>query len=89
MTGWTRTGDGWAFNVDGTDAAAGFSLPRLELHSSTQGWQCLCLLADGRSRRTRGPTESISAAKRATVEEARAVLGAEYAGVLDALLELR
>jgi len=89
MIGWARTGDGWALNVDGTDAAMGFSLPRLELHSSAQGWQCLCLLADGRSHKTRGPTGSISAAKRATVEEARALLGAEYASVLDELLQLR
>jgi hypothetical protein len=89
MTGWARTGDGWALNVDGSDAATQFSLPRLELHSSAQGWQCLCLLAHGRSHQTRGSTGSTSAAKRATVEEARVVLGAEYAGVLDELLELR
>jgi hypothetical protein len=88
MTGWARTADGWAFNVDGTDAAMGFSLPRLELHSSAQGWQCHCLLTDGRSHRTRGPTGSIAAAKQTTIEEARTVLGAEYAGVLDELLEL-
>jgi len=89
MTCWARTDDGWAFNVDGTDAAAGFSLPRLELHSSAQGWQCLCLLPDGRSHKACGPTGSIAAAKRTTVEEARAVLGAEYAGALGALLEPR
>lgn len=86
MTGWVRTGDGWALNVDGSDAAKRFSLPRLELHSSAQGWECLCLLADGRSHRTRGPRGSTSSAKRTTVEEARNVLGAEYAGVLDELL---
>lgn len=89
MTGWARTGDGWALNVDGTDAATRFSLPRLELHSSAQGWQCFCLLAHGGSHQTRGPTGSTSAAKRATVEEARVVLGAEYADVLDELLDLR
>ena len=86
MTGWARTSEGWALNLDGSDAAAQFSLPRLELRSSADGWQCLCLLADGRARELRGPVGSISAARRTTVEEARSVLGPEYAGVLDALL---
>jgi hypothetical protein len=88
MTGWARTGDGWALNVDGTDAATRFSLPRLELHSSGQGWECRCLLPGGGAHRTRGARGSAAAAKRATVEEARGVLGVEYASVLDELLAL-
>lgn len=89
MTGWARTADGWALNVDGTDAAAQFSLPRLELHSSAQGWQGICLSAHGRSHAVRGAAESIAAAKRATIEEARGLLGSEYADQLEELLERR
>jgi hypothetical protein len=86
MKGWARTGDGWALNLDGSDAAAGFSLPRLELHSSPTGWQCVCHLADGTSHRPRGQAESTSSAKGAVLREARSLLGSGYAGVLDELL---
>jgi len=85
MKGWARTGDGWALNLDGSDAAAGLSLPRLELHASPTGWQCVCHLADGRSHRPTCPMESTSAAKGAALREARSVLGSGYAGVLDEL----
>ena len=86
MKGWARTIDGWALNLDGSDAAAGFSLPRLELHTGPAGWQCVCHLADGTSHRPRCSAESISAAKGAALREARSFLGAGYAGVVDALL---
>lgn len=86
MKGWARTEDGWALNLDGSDAAAGFSFPRLELHASPAGWQCVCHLADGTSCHPRCPAESTSAAKRAALREARSVLGSAYAGVLDGLL---
>lgn len=89
MVTWTRTGEGWAVNLDGTDATSRFALPRLELRSSPEGWQCMCLLADGRSHRIRGAVGSLQAARRTTVEEARAVLGAEYGPALDALLAAR
>lgn len=89
MTAWARTADGWALNLDGSDAGAGFSLPRLELHSSARGWQGVCLLPGGGTHDTVGPTGSAAAAKRATLEEARAVLGAEYARVVDELLTIR
>jgi hypothetical protein len=85
MTSWARTIDGWAANLDGSDAATRFSLPRLELHSSARGWECVCLLAQGRSHQPRGPVGSAPAAKRTLVEEARALLGPEYAPVLDEL----
>ncbi len=86
MKGWARTGDGWAVNLDGSDAAAGFSLPRIELHASPAGWECVCHLADGRSHRPRCRMESTSGAKGAALRESRSVLGAGYAGVLDGLL---
>ncbi len=89
MLDWAKTTDGWALNLDGTDAATGFSLPRLELHSSPRGWECLCLLADGRSHRPRGAMDSTPSAKRAVIEQARAVLGSPYATVLDEMLRGR
>jgi hypothetical protein len=85
MLAWARTGEGWALNLDGTDAAAEFSFPRLELHSSPRGWLCLCRLANGTSHRL-GPLGTTPAAKRAALEQARSVLGPPYAGVLDQLL---
>jgi hypothetical protein len=48
MTRWSRIADGWAVNLDGTDAALVFSLPRVEVHSSPRGWQSSCFLEDGR-----------------------------------------
>jgi hypothetical protein len=86
MIGWAKTTDGWALNVDGTDAATRFAFPRLELHCGARGWQCRCLLANGTSHGVRGPSASLTSAKRATLERARAVLGAAYAGALDELL---
>ena len=87
MKGWTRTSDGWALNLDGSDAEAGFSLPRLELHASPAGWQCVCHLPDGTSLRPpQARADSISAAKGAALREARSILGYSYPGVLDALL---
>jgi hypothetical protein len=47
MTGWARIESGWAVNLDGSDAATVFSLPRLELHPSARGWHSLCLFANG------------------------------------------
>jgi hypothetical protein len=48
MRRWSQTADGWAVNLDGTDAALVFALPRVELHSSPRGWRSTCHLADGR-----------------------------------------
>jgi hypothetical protein len=86
VTGWARTGDGWALNLDGSDAAAGFSFPRLELHAGPAGWECVCHLANGTSHRPDCRAESISAAKRTALREARSVVGSGYAGMLDGLL---
>lgn len=86
MIEWARIGDGWAFNLDRTDAAKTFSFPRLEIHRSPLGWRCLCLLLDGTSHQVRGLVGSTTTAKRAAVDQARGVLGPPYAGVLDELL---
>lgn len=45
--GWARTSAGWALNVDGSDAASTFSLPRLEVLAGAHGWLSRCLLPDG------------------------------------------
>jgi hypothetical protein len=66
MTGWARTAAGWAINLDGSDAAAAFSLPRLEVHPTAQGWRSLCLLRDGTRREHLGrPADSVHAARAA------------------------
>lgn len=44
---WFKTPDGWAVNLDGTDASAEFSLPRIELHTGSNGWTCVCLRQNG------------------------------------------
>jgi hypothetical protein len=85
MLVWAKTGDGWALNLDGTDAGAGFSLPRLELHSGSRGWTWVCHLPDGTSRVQQGAADSIATAKRLAVEQARGMLGATYASALDGL----
>jgi hypothetical protein len=85
MLAWARTGDGWAVNLDGSDAAAGFSLPRLELHSGARGWTWICHLPDGTSREHQGTADSIATAKRLAVEQARGMLDAAYSSALDSL----
>ncbi len=83
MSGWARTTEGWAMNLDGSDGARVFSLPRLELRSSAKGWRSLCFLADGSRREIAGGSaDSLMAAKAAAVDQARAVLGPAYATAL-------
>jgi len=55
MTRWSRTSDGWAVNLDGTDAAFVFSLPRVEVRSSPYGWRSACFFADGRQSEWTSP----------------------------------
>jgi len=75
MTGWARIPTGWALNLDGSDAAAVFSLPRLEVHPSAQGWRSLCLLQDGtrtdRLGRQDDPVQVARAAAEAAWQELR------------------
>lgn len=87
MLAWARTADGWAVNLDGSDAVRAFSLPRLELHSGPRGWTCACHLPDGTSRETSlRSAGSVLAAKRLAVEEALRILGAPWDGPLRRLL---
>lgn len=87
MIAWMRTPDGWAVNLDGTDAAREFTLPRIELHAGARGWTCVCHLRDGTSLPvTLGPPTTAAAAKRAAVEAALGCLGAGYERELRALL---
>jgi hypothetical protein len=87
VTAWARTADGWALNLDGSDAAVVFSLPRLEVRSSAQGWRSLCLLPNGTLReRAAGSTNSVVAAKAAALEQAGRMLGPVHAAALAALL---
>ncbi len=84
---WHRTLDGWAVNLDGSDAARTFALPRIELHSGPRGWTCVCQLADGTSRQVPVTRSSSAAeAKRAGVAQALLALGGAFEARLRALL---
>lgn len=85
-TGWARTSEGFAANLDGTDAAREMSFPRLELRSGPAGWECRCLLPDGTAVAAQGRHGSTSQAKAAIVARARSVLGAEWTRALQALV---
>jgi hypothetical protein len=81
MIAWARTADGWALNLDGSDASLVFSLPRLELVSSSRGWRSLCFLPDGSRREIpAGSADTLRAAQALAVEQARALVGAAYQG---------
>jgi hypothetical protein len=83
---WARTTDGWALNIDGSNAADVFSLPRLELRQSSKGWRSLCFLANGTQReRAGGAADSLMAAKADALEQAGPLLGPAHAAALHAL----
>ncbi len=87
MSGWARTEDGWAVNLDGTDAEREFSLPRLELHSGPHGWTCVCHLEGGLTRPLSiGGASTAAQARRAAVESAIAALGPAHEAALRKLL---
>jgi hypothetical protein len=87
MAGWARTPDGWAVNLDGSDAATAFALPRIELHSSPLGWTGVCHLEGGASRALAlHAVGSAAQARRTAVEEARRALGERWQAALGALL---
>ncbi len=87
MESWSRTPDGWALNLDGTDAAREFTLPRIELHAGPRGWTAVCRLADGGSRTVAlGAATTVAAAKRAAVAEALLAFGPSFEPALRALL---
>ena len=87
MMSWMRTLDGWAVNLDGTNAAREFTLPRIELHAGAQGWTSVCHFPDGTSRPLPvGHASTAAAAKLAAIEEALLALGTRYSVQLRALL---
>ncbi len=87
MLAWTRTPDGWALNLDGSDASRAVSLPRLELHAGPGGWTAVCHLPDGTSRAAAvGAASTVLAAKRAAVEDARQTLGPPWDEALGEVL---
>ncbi len=87
MIAWAQTPDGWAVNLDGTNAAVEYTLPRVELHSGSHGWTCVCHRGNGTSRELPlGRTWSIAAAKRSALAEALRTLGPEHQAELRALL---
>lgn len=83
---WRKTSDGWALNLDGTDASAAFTLPRIELHAGPNGWTCVCHRQNGRFLKLPlGSGGSLEAAKHAAAE-AMLALGTTYDAQLAALL---
>jgi hypothetical protein len=89
MMYWMRTENGWAVNLDGTNAALTFTLPRIELHSGPHGWACVFHLENGTSRLVPlGNSASAAVAKRAGIEGSlAAVVGTKYEPELRALLQ--
>jgi hypothetical protein len=87
MIFWSQTDDGWAVNLDGTNAGLQFTLPRIEIRSSSRGWFCACHLANGTSRLV--PLQdapSVTEAMRAGIEACLPAVGAEYHLALRELL---
>jgi hypothetical protein len=74
-------------NLDGTNASATFSLPRIELHSGPSGWTCVCHRQNGRSVKLPLGTGTSAAAARHAAAEAMLALGTSYEATLLALLE--
>lgn len=86
MISWHRTLDGWAVNLDGTNATVAFSLPRIELHSGPGGWTCICHRQNGTSvKLPLGAGTGAPVAKHAAAE-AMLALGTKYDAQLLALL---
>lgn len=86
MIAWARTAEGWAVNLDGSDAAVVFSLPRLEIRATAQGWRSLCLLADGRqSEVVGGSMRGMRAARMSALAQAEKLLGRANAAALASL----
>jgi hypothetical protein len=57
-----------------------FSLPRVELHSSSTGWRAVCFLADGGRRQWAcRSADSLAAVKAMAVEQARGFVGSARA----------
>jgi len=88
MLFWSKTESGWAMNLDGTDAAHGFALPRVELRSSPSGWVCACHLPDGLSCLVPlGHPGGVAEAMRLAMEGSLGALGGKHEAELRALLD--
>jgi hypothetical protein len=74
-------------NLDGTNASATFSLPRIELHSGPSGWTCVCHRQNGTSVKLPLGASTGTAAARHAAAEAMLALGTSYETTLLALLE--
>lgn len=86
VTFWCRTPDGWAVNLDGTNATEVYRLPRIELHAGPGGWTCICHRQNGTSvKLPLGVGASAQAAKHAAAE-AMLALGTQHNAQLLALL---
>jgi hypothetical protein len=87
MVFWSQTESGWAVNLDGTNAALAFTLPRIEIRSSPRGWACSCHLVNGTSLLVPlGNPSSATAAMRAGIEGSMEAVGEQYATELRTLL---
>ncbi|HET6439253.1 MAG TPA: hypothetical protein VFG59_14385 [Anaeromyxobacter sp.] len=89
MIFWSQTESGWAVNLDGTNAALQFTLPRIEIRSTPRGWACTCHLGNGTSCLVplrNAPT--VAEAMRAGIEGSLPALGEEHQQELRALLEV-
>jgi hypothetical protein len=84
---WCRTLEGWAVNLDGTNAAHAFSLPRIELHSGPAGWTCICHRPNGTSVKLPLGTGPTAQAAKHAAAEAMLALGTPYHARLLELLE--
>lgn len=88
MIFWSRTEQGWAVNLDGTDAARGFALPRVELRSSPRGWVCACHLPDGTSRLVPlGRPPGLAEAMRSALQGSLVAFGGEDEAHVRALID--
>jgi hypothetical protein len=82
---WSRIEDGWALNLDGTNASLVFTLPRIEVRSSPGGWLSECLHANGTRSGGGAPYHGgVAAAKADALAHARRVLAPELAALLRA-----
>jgi len=82
MITWSRISDGWAINLDGTNATLAFTLPRIEVRSTSAGWQSECLHADGTRSSWGAPYHGgVAAVKATALAHAERLFASEYAAL--------
>lgn len=84
MTPWFRIPGGWAVNLDGSNAALCFTLPRVEVRSSPAGWTSEAFFADGSRAVCAPPYPGGAAVVMAEALEHARRLVAALPGALDA-----